>query len=143
MDAFEAVCDLKFAVAPGERICVLGPSGCGKSTLFGALAGHLQPPQGRLIVDGEPPRARKKLFLKWGRGRPWGQAAPSRAVRRPKQLAICATCSHARRVWTGRNKTHELSLMPVGKVKSGTGAGGEPRRDLERRRGICLGIKTL
>jgi NitT/TauT family transport system ATP-binding protein len=53
-DAFEAVRDLNFAVAPGELVCVLGPSGCGKSTLLGALAGHLQPTQGQLTVDGQP-----------------------------------------------------------------------------------------
>jgi len=53
-DAFEAVRDLNFAVAPGELVCVLGPSGCGKSTLLGALAGHLQLTQGQLTVDGQP-----------------------------------------------------------------------------------------
>jgi len=37
-------------------------------------------------------------------------------------LAIYATYSHASPVWTGRNETHELSLMPVGEVKSGTSA---------------------
>jgi NitT/TauT family transport system ATP-binding protein len=52
-DAFEAVRDLNFAVGPGELVCVLGPSGCGKSTLLGALAGHLQPTQGQLTVDGQ------------------------------------------------------------------------------------------
>ena len=53
-DAFEAVRDLNFAVAPGELICVLGPSGCGKSTLLGALAGHLEVTQGQLTVDDQP-----------------------------------------------------------------------------------------
>jgi len=53
-DAFEAVRDLNFAVAPGELVCVLGPSGCGKSTLLGALAGHLQPTRGQLTVDDQP-----------------------------------------------------------------------------------------
>jgi len=53
-DAFEAVRDLNFAVAPGELICILGPSGCGKSTLLGALAGHLPLTQGQLTVDDQP-----------------------------------------------------------------------------------------
>ncbi|WP_050422460.1 ABC transporter ATP-binding protein [Bradyrhizobium tropiciagri] len=52
-DAFEAVRDLDFAIAPGELVCVLGPSGCGKSTLLGALAGHLPVTQGRLTVDDQ------------------------------------------------------------------------------------------
>ncbi|MDI4234076.1 ABC transporter ATP-binding protein [Bradyrhizobium sp. Arg237L] len=53
-DAFEAVRDLHFAVAPGELVCVLGPSGCGKSTLLGALAGHLPVTRGQLTVDDQP-----------------------------------------------------------------------------------------
>jgi NitT/TauT family transport system ATP-binding protein len=52
-DAFEAVRDLEFSVAPAELVCILGPSGCGKSTLLGALAGHLGISKGRLAVDGE------------------------------------------------------------------------------------------
>lgn len=52
-DAFEAVRELDFSVAPGELICILGPSGCGKSTLLGALAGHLSISAGSLTVDGE------------------------------------------------------------------------------------------
>lgn len=53
-DAFEAVQALECQIEPGEFVCILGPSGCGKSTLLGALAGHLQPAQGRLEVDGVP-----------------------------------------------------------------------------------------
>lgn len=53
-EAFEAVRNLNFVVAPGELICVLGPSGCGKSTLLGALAGHLQVTRGQLTVDDQP-----------------------------------------------------------------------------------------
>lgn len=52
-DAFEAVQALDFAIAPGEFVCILGPSGCGKSTLLGALAGHLTPADGQLLVDGQ------------------------------------------------------------------------------------------
>lgn len=54
VDAFEAVSDLDFTVAPGELVCVLGPSGCGKSTLLGALAGHLTVARGRLTIDDRP-----------------------------------------------------------------------------------------
>lgn len=53
-DRFEAVQNIQFNVKAGEFICVLGPSGCGKSTLLGALAGHLVPSHGQLLVDGEP-----------------------------------------------------------------------------------------
>jgi NitT/TauT family transport system ATP-binding protein len=51
--AFEALRDVSFQVAPGEFVCVLGPSGCGKSTLLGALAGHLAPTRGGIRVDGQ------------------------------------------------------------------------------------------
>ncbi|AZD49268.1 ABC transporter ATP-binding protein [Pseudomonas chlororaphis] len=54
--AFEAVQGLECQIQPGEFVCILGPSGCGKSTLLGALAGHLQPRCGRLLVDGQPVR---------------------------------------------------------------------------------------
>lgn len=52
--AFEAVQKIDCQVEPGQFVCILGPSGCGKSTLLGALAGHLQPAQGSLDVDGVP-----------------------------------------------------------------------------------------
>jgi NitT/TauT family transport system ATP-binding protein len=54
VQAFEAVQQVSLSIAPGEFVCVLGPSGCGKSTLLGALAGHWQPSQGRIRVDGQP-----------------------------------------------------------------------------------------
>ena len=36
----------------GEMICIIGPSGCGKSTLIRALAGHLQPTSGDVLING-------------------------------------------------------------------------------------------
>ena len=50
--AFDAVQDVSVSIAPGEFVCLLGPSGCGKSTLLGALAGHLAPARGSILVDG-------------------------------------------------------------------------------------------
>jgi NitT/TauT family transport system ATP-binding protein len=51
---FEVLHDVSIDIAPGEFICLLGPSGCGKSTLLGALAGHLRPARGELLLDGAP-----------------------------------------------------------------------------------------
>lgn len=53
-NAFRAVQALDCQVESGQFVCILGPSGCGKSTLLGALAGHLQPVEGSLKVDGLP-----------------------------------------------------------------------------------------
>jgi energy-coupling factor transporter ATP-binding protein EcfA2 len=74
-----AVNGLDLDIRPGERVLLLGPSGAGKSTLLHALAGVLGdstsgsgtaadggPPDsddadesGSLLIDGEPPRARR------------------------------------------------------------------------------------
>jgi NitT/TauT family transport system ATP-binding protein len=50
---FAALQDVALNIEPGEFVCILGPSGCGKSTLLGALAGHIQPSQGQISVDGK------------------------------------------------------------------------------------------
>ncbi|NOU68969.1 ATP-binding cassette domain-containing protein [Paenibacillus sp. LMG 31461] len=36
----------------GEVVGLVGPSGCGKSTLGKLLAGHLQPTEGHVLLDG-------------------------------------------------------------------------------------------
>ncbi|GGP27603.1 ABC transporter ATP-binding protein [Silvimonas amylolytica] len=51
--AFEAVQNVSLDIEPGQFVCLLGPSGCGKSTLLGALAGHLNPAAGQVLLDGE------------------------------------------------------------------------------------------
>jgi ABC-2 type transport system ATP-binding protein len=47
-----AVAGLSFQVAPGEILGLVGPNGAGKTTTLRALAGILQPTQGRLAIDG-------------------------------------------------------------------------------------------
>ena len=49
--ALKAVDDLSFTVESGELMCLLGPSGCGKSTILNAIAGFLQPKEGRIYFD--------------------------------------------------------------------------------------------
>ncbi|THF65172.1 ABC transporter ATP-binding protein [Pseudothauera rhizosphaerae] len=51
---FQAVSDVNITVPGGQFVCLLGPSGCGKSTVLGALAGHLAPSRGELLLDGAP-----------------------------------------------------------------------------------------
>ena len=57
-----------FKIPKGERLSILGPSGAGKSTLLSAIAGFLQPTQGRIMWDGtdlddQPPGARPTSIL--------------------------------------------------------------------------------
>ncbi|MGI8602704.1 MAG: ATP-binding cassette domain-containing protein [Verrucomicrobiales bacterium] len=49
-----ALDDISLSVRRGEMICVMGPSGCGKSTLLRVLAGHLEPTEGRVLLNGVP-----------------------------------------------------------------------------------------
>jgi ABC-2 type transport system ATP-binding protein len=51
-DETVAVAGITFAVAPGEVLGLCGPNGAGKTTTLRALAGILQPTQGRLSIAG-------------------------------------------------------------------------------------------
>lgn len=51
----KALCDVSFAVAPGEKLALLGHNGAGKSTLFKCVLGFLKPAQGRITVAGDAP----------------------------------------------------------------------------------------
>jgi len=64
----QAVKDVDFDVAPGERRAVLGPNGAGKSTFFNLIAGDIAPTQGTVELFGRdvtamPVRRRVKLGL--------------------------------------------------------------------------------
>ncbi len=63
----EAVRDLSFSIAPGERVAFLGPNGAGKSTTLKILSGILEPTRGRARVLGlEPARDRRRLGYEIG-----------------------------------------------------------------------------
>jgi ABC-type multidrug transport system ATPase subunit len=49
-----AVEGVSLTVRRGEMICVMGPSGSGKSSLLRILAGHLQPREGEVRMNGLP-----------------------------------------------------------------------------------------
>ncbi|MFP6872176.1 MAG: ATP-binding cassette domain-containing protein [Verrucomicrobiales bacterium] len=47
-----ALGNVNLSARRGEMICIIGSSGCGKSTLIRALAGHLQPTRGQVLING-------------------------------------------------------------------------------------------
>lgn len=48
-----AVDTTTITIKPREFVCLLGPSGCGKSTLLSAIAGFVEPSEGKVKLDGE------------------------------------------------------------------------------------------
>src|SRR5213082_480437 len=53
-EAYTALRDLNFSVAPGEFCAVVGPTGCGKSTTLGLISGLERPSVGEVKVMGQP-----------------------------------------------------------------------------------------
>lgn len=56
--------DVSFGLDAGELVALLGPSGCGKTTVVQAIAGHVRPTGGRVLlrnrdVTDEPPESRR------------------------------------------------------------------------------------
>jgi NitT/TauT family transport system ATP-binding protein len=70
-----AVGDASFETFPGETMMLLGPSGCGKSTLLKAIAGFLEPQDGRIEFDGRdrlrPGPDRAVVFQEFDQLFPW------------------------------------------------------------------------
>lgn len=60
----EAVRELSFAIAAGERVGFLGPNGAGKTTTLKMLAGLLHPSGGEARVLGFRPHERRPEFLR-------------------------------------------------------------------------------
>ncbi|MFL5624040.1 MAG: ABC transporter ATP-binding protein [Ktedonobacteraceae bacterium] len=52
--AYTALRDLNFSVAPGEFCAVVGPTGCGKSTTLSLISGLERPSAGEVEVMGNP-----------------------------------------------------------------------------------------
>lgn len=60
----EAVRDVSFTLAEGERVALLGPNGAGKTTLLKMLAGLLRPTAGTASVAGYTPWERRYAYLR-------------------------------------------------------------------------------
>jgi putative spermidine/putrescine transport system ATP-binding protein len=48
-----AVRNINLRIPPGAYCCLLGPSGCGKTTILRMIAGHEEPTEGVVMIDGE------------------------------------------------------------------------------------------
>ncbi len=83
----EAVNDLTFSVAPGERVAYIGPNGAGKSTSIKILTGILHPTGGDATVLGVVPWAdRRRLAARIGtlfgqRSLLWFELTPRQSYR--------------------------------------------------------------
>ncbi|ADP19815.1 ABC transporter family protein 107 [Achromobacter xylosoxidans A8] len=66
---------VSFDVHDAERFILLGASGCGKSTLLKAIAGFIEPTEGRIAVDGKTVRGpgpdRIVVFQEFDQLPPW------------------------------------------------------------------------
>ena len=49
---YPVIADFSLTVNAGSLFTLLGPSGCGKTTLLRLLGGYLQPPAGRVTLQG-------------------------------------------------------------------------------------------
>ena len=63
-----AVDGVNLRIPPGSYCCLLGPSGCGKTTTLRMIAGHEDPSEGEILIDGanvvgQPPRARGTAMM--------------------------------------------------------------------------------
>jgi NitT/TauT family transport system ATP-binding protein len=47
---------IDLTIGRGEFVSIIGPSGCGKSTLLRIVGGLQHPSDGRVMIDGRPPR---------------------------------------------------------------------------------------
>ena len=60
----DAVQDLTFTIASGERVGLLGPNGAGKTTTLKMMSGLLYPSSGEVRVNGHTPSMRRSEFLR-------------------------------------------------------------------------------
>jgi len=63
-----AVRSIDLTIPAGAYCCLLGPSGCGKTTILRMIAGHDDPTEGAVLIDGEnvvgePPVARGTAMM--------------------------------------------------------------------------------
>jgi ABC-2 type transport system ATP-binding protein len=63
-ESVQALADVSFSIASGERVGFLGPNGAGKTTALKILSGLLYPSSGEVLVGGFVPQKRDADFLR-------------------------------------------------------------------------------
>jgi ABC-type multidrug transport system ATPase subunit len=130
------IAELSLRVDGGEIVGVVGKNGCGKSTLLAAIAGVLEPHDGRIAIDGasvwgaRTERARARRLLGYV---PEG-ADPPGFLLADELWALCATTRGAlppSQDLRDRLGLDELRTQPL------------ERMSLGQRRRACLGAAFL
>lgn len=108
-----ALKDVSFTLESGHTCAIIGPSGCGKSTLLYVLAGLLKQTRGKVLINGEPVRPKRRetaLILQDYGLLPWKTALQNtflgleiRSVPRKKSLAIAEEAMKELGIWSIRN----------------------------------------
>ncbi len=96
----QAVRDVTFGVAAGERVAIIGPNGAGKTTCFNMLNGQVMPDAGRVEFEGRSLVGRSpREIWRLGVGRTFQITATfgSMSVRENVQMALL---SHHRALWS-------------------------------------------
>ena len=95
-----AVENVSFSVGKGERLVLLGPSGCGKSSILKAIAGFIEPTEGKVLLDGAPVTKpgpdRLVVFQEFDQLLPWKTVREN--VEFPLRVARGKSASEARAI---------------------------------------------
>ena len=130
--AFEAVRDVRLAVAPGETVGLLGPNGAGKTTTFNMIVGRIRPTRGRVFL-GDEEITDLPMYQRARRGITYLPQEPSvfrKLTVEQNILAILETLPLSRRERRERVEQllGELDLVDKRKQRGVTLSGGERRR---------------
>ena len=86
-DGIQPLTEISLSLASGSFTVLVGPSGVGKSTLLRILGGLLQPTEGEVLLDGQPPATRPEpigIVFQHDNLMPWRTAFEN--VRLPLEL---------------------------------------------------------
>lgn len=101
-----ALCDVDFAIHPGEVIGLLGDNGAGKSTLIKILSGIVQPTSGTILHRGKETKIRSRRH---------STAMGLETIY--QDIALVDQMDIMRNIFLGREETNALGFMKMGSMK--------------------------